>query len=244
MTMEYSVFYPLEIKAAGNEDGNEGRFTGYASVFGGPPDLQRDIIAPGAFAKTLRKSHGRVPILMGHIMARIVGFGVKAVEDDKGLLVTGEFTLDSDEGKNAYATAKHAAKLGHSLGLSIGYMIGGKDGATFDDKTGIRTIHEIDLLEYSIAAVPACPRARVAEVKNAGNVREAERFLKQLGLTGDEARKFISVCRTERDANAGADGNNSDDPERDANDNTLNRAMLASLAGKSVLFELHKVKGA
>ena len=239
MTMEYSVFYPLEVKAAGSENGAEGQFTGYASVFGPPADLQRDIIAPGSFTKTLKKSGGKVPILMGHIMARIVGFGIDATEDEHGLKVTGEFTLGSDEGRNAYETAKHAARLGHKLGLSIGYMTG-KNGVSFDEATGVTTLKEIELLEYSIAAVPACPRARVTGVKDAATLREAERVLKQLGLTGDESRHIISVCRAERDANRGGDDNNGDDPEREAKD-ALNRPFMVRMQHAAVMHELNSI---
>jgi HK97 family phage prohead protease len=158
--MLHSPAYGFSIKSAGVDDG---RFTGYASVFGPPADLQGDLMQKGCFAKTLRKSGGRVPILMGHIMARIVGFGVDAVEDSYGLKVTGEFTMDSDEGRSAWATAKHAARCGHELGLSIGYLVP-PNGSTYDNNTGTRTIREVELLEYSVTPVPASPRSRIRGV--------------------------------------------------------------------------------
>ena len=45
----------------------EGMFTGYASTFGGEPDLAGDVVAPGAFAqsiKRLRRARGTWPPLL------------------------------------------------------------------------------------------------------------------------------------------------------------------------------------
>ena len=38
-------------------------------------DRQRDIVMPGAFDRTVKETRGRVPVLMGHQMSYIVGFG-------------------------------------------------------------------------------------------------------------------------------------------------------------------------
>jgi len=192
-------------------------------------------VLPGAFAETLRKTAGKVPILMAHNSAEIVGFGVEAAEDERGLRVRGQFTPDSDAGRNAAAIARHAHKIGHKLGLSMGYRVR-KDGADWDEQTGVRKLKAVDLYEYSIAAVPANPRARMTRVKT---VREAESALRELGLTGDEARQLISICRGERDANHG--GN---DPERDAKDAQLGSAaaFMADMRGQSLTSEMKEVQ--
>lgn len=205
--MSYEYTKPFEFAIKQIEEGS-GNFEGYASIFGGPPDLQGDIVRKGAFADTLQQSKGRVPILMGHQMGRIVGFGLEAEEDNKGLRVAGQFTLDSDEGRNAYAIAKHASKCGHKLGLSIGYMVR-PDGSELNERTGIRTLTAVDLYEYSIAATPAAPRARIAAVKAAAGemtIREFEEFLRESGFSKDAAcaiasRGFKAVDR--RDAGEG-----------------------------------------
>lgn len=187
--IEYSSEFQFGVKSVDKE----GQFEGHASVFSNT-DLQRDIVMPGAFTGTLKDHGGRVPILMGHQMARIVGFGVDAEEDGKGLRVRGEFTLDSDEGRNAYATAKHASALGHKLGLSIGYTVP-DGGSTWDEDKGIRHLNKINLLEYSIAAVPANPRARMTRVKQAGalwTAREFEEYLRDAGLSLQAAKQFVA----------------------------------------------------
>jgi HK97 family phage prohead protease len=188
--MEYTKYFDFAVKEIGDGD-PAGQFTGYASTFGNR-DLQSDIVMPGAFARTLKSSKGKVPILMGHLMARIVGFGIHAEEDEHGLKVTGEFTLDSDEGRNAYAMMKHAAKVGHKPGLSIGYGIA-KDGAEYDEARGIRRLTDVDLYEYSIAAVPANPRARVGAVKAADSwtARDFEEYLREAGLSREAAKRFV-----------------------------------------------------
>jgi HK97 family phage prohead protease len=187
---EYSRPFEFSVKEISDDD--KGRFEGYASVFGAPADLQGDIVRAGAFAHTIKQSKGMVPILMGHVMARIVGFGLSAEEDARGLKVVGEFTLDSDEGRNAYATCRHASKCGHKIGLSIGYAIR-RGGFEYDEKTGIRTLTDIDLYEYSIAATPASPRSRVSRVKasDAWTAREFEEYLREAGLSREAAKRFV-----------------------------------------------------
>ena len=203
--MDY-LSYELEIKAV--EDA--GQFSGYASTFGNV-DLQGDIVEPGAFTATLAKSKGRVPILMAHQGGRIVGFGTEAEQDDKGLKVAGAFTLDADDGRNAYAIAKHAAGVGHRLGLSIGYGVR-KNGASYDEATGIRHLTALDLYEYSIAAVPANPQARMTRVKSDARLttKEIEETLREAGFSQNEAKRLMFCmkvpCEAALETLPGVDG--------------------------------------
>lgn len=212
--VEYSPQFQFGVKSVDKE----GQFEGHAAVFNNT-DLQRDVILPNAFTATLKDHGGRVPILMGHQMSRIVGFGVDAEEDGKGLRVRGEFTLDSDEGRNAYATAKHASALGHKLGLSIGYMIP-EGGAEYDEAKNVRRLHKIDLLEYSIAATPANPRARMQRVKSGSmTVTDIEDTLRDAGFSRTEAKRIIAVLPVLRDAA----------PEADEEQDALRDAWAAEL---------------
>ena len=184
MDTQYTTYFDFALKAEGESDG---KFDGYASTFGNR-DLQGDIVERGAFAETLKAHGGRVPILMGHVMQKVVGFGTHAEEDPKGLRVEGEFTLDSDEGRNAYAIARHASKVGHKFGLSIGYRPR-KDGVEWDEATGVRRLKSLDLYEYSLAAIPANPRARISRVKSASewSPRDIEDILREAGMSRDKA---------------------------------------------------------
>jgi len=178
----------------------DGQFEGHAAVFGNV-DLGGDRIKRGAFTRTLAETGGKWPVLMGHMMARPVGFSTGGEEDSKGLLVRGEFTLAADDGRNAYALAKHAAKLKQPFGLSIGYGVG-KDGAKFNSDTGVRDLSDLDVYEFSLAAVPMNPRARVARVKAAGEPlteREIEGILRDAGFSISEAKCLIYSLKGQRD---------------------------------------------
>jgi HK97 family phage prohead protease len=162
-----------------------GQFEGHAAAFN--LDLQNDRIRRGAFAETIAESGGRWPVLFGHDTGRVVGFSTHAEEDSKGLYVRGEFTLTSDEGRNAYETVKHAQRLKQPFGLSIGYRIR-ENGAELDTRTGLRVLHDLDVLEFSLAAIPANPKARMTGVKaDDWTIRDLEQYLRDGGLSKEAA---------------------------------------------------------
>ena len=178
----------------------DGQFEGHAAVIGNV-DLGGDRIKRGAFTRTIEATGGKWPVLMGHLMARPVGFSTGAQEDGKGLLVAGEFTLAADDGRNAYALAKHAAKLKQPFGLSIGYGIA-EGGAKYNEATGVRDLTDLDVYEFSLAAVPMNPRARIARVKAAGEAyteREIEGILRDAGFSHSEAKSLIYSMKGQRD---------------------------------------------
>lgn len=178
----------------------DGQFEGHAAVFNNV-DLGGDRIKRGAFKRTLDETGGKWPVLMGHLMARPVGFSTGADEDGKGLHVFGEFTLDADDGRNAYALAKHAAKLKQPFGLSIGYGIA-EGGAKYNEQTGVRDLTDLDVYEFSLAAVPMNPRARIARIKSAGErytEREIEGILRDAGFSISETKCLIYSMKGQRD---------------------------------------------
>lgn len=155
---------PFELKSV-SEDGT---FEGYASTFNNV-DLQGDIIAPGAFAKSIQTTGGKVPILWQHDPEKPIGLGIRMHEDSNGLKVKGQLVL----GTQAGAEAHHLLKAGAINGLSIGFSI--PRGATEWDSTGtVRTIKEIDLHEFSIVTFPANPQAGVTAVKSDGQATEQQ----------------------------------------------------------------------
>src|SRR5262245_5786289 len=201
INVSYTDYCPFEAKAI-SEDGT---FEGYASTFNNV-DLQGDMVMPAACAATLKKQAGKVPVFLSHRSDRPVGFGMEAYEDAKGLRVKAQFTLASDEGRNARATVLHAIELDHKPGLSIGYRLL-KDGAEWDESTGVRKLKAIDLLEYSIALVPANPKARITAAKsiNDWTIREFEEHLRDAGFSKEAARTIASrgfAALDRRDADA------------------------------------------
>ena len=130
-----------------------GEFGGYASVFGSR-DSYGDIIARGAFRKTLSDSPTR-PLLWGHDPLSPIGI-VNLQEDDRGLHVRGLLALDVTRAREALALMR----VGAVNGMSIGFFT-----RAADDQAGGRLIREVELVEVSLTAFPAQPLARIDYVE-------------------------------------------------------------------------------
>jgi uncharacterized protein len=145
-----------QIKTSG--DGlAEGQFEGWASTFGGEPDLHGDVIAEGAYFNTLRRKGRRFPLDWAHDQTNPIGI-VEAVEKERGLWVKGTIALDVQRGKEAYSLLK----LGAVQSMSIGYSAV-KSNYT---REGYRLITEIELFEISLVQHPANVAAVVERVKS------------------------------------------------------------------------------
>lgn len=186
-------------------DGDSGRFSGYASVFGGV-DSYGDTILKGAYESTLRKN-GKPKMFVNHdSMALPVGKWLTAKEDDKGLFVEGELTIGMSAANDAHAALKH----GTIDGLSIGYALKAGDFEILDD--GTRIIKKISrLAEMSIVTWPADGAARIdlESVKGEGldeilTPRDFEYFLRDAGRMSRELAKALvsraQVVFAQRDA--------------------------------------------
>lgn len=194
-----NIARPFEIKSLGED----GTFSGYGAVFGNE-DSWGDIIAPGAFAKSLAayRAKGRMPaMLWGHKADAPVGVWTELREDMKGLYVEGRLLIDDV----AKAREIHALlKAGGISGMSIGYMASVWE---WDEKNDIRTLKEIDLWEVSLVTFPANDEARVNDVKSVENLstaRELERFLREEGgLSGSCAKAVLRKAREAAQREAG-----------------------------------------
>jgi len=171
---------PLEIKASGDN----GKFTGYGSVFN-VLDKGGDIIVPGAFSASLQrwKESGRqVPMLWQHDTGEPIGHWPDLKEDDHGLLGTdAELWLED----SSYARlAQKGMKTKTITGLSIGYRV---KKYSKDTNTGVFTLQELDLVEISVVTNPMNDQARISSVKSmieAGklpSLPEFENFLREAG---------------------------------------------------------------
>ncbi|MFA4994223.1 MAG: HK97 family phage prohead protease [Bdellovibrionales bacterium] len=147
---------PLSVKTLGGD----GIFTGYASVFG-ECDLQNEIVAAGAFARTLAKwrRQGRTPALLWmHDPTQPIGIWQSVHEDANGLYVEGRLAVRTQKG----AEAHELLKLGALTGLSIGYRV---VSSKIDGKRKARILTDVDLFEISLVTFPANEAARVSDVK-------------------------------------------------------------------------------
>jgi hypothetical protein len=163
-------------------------FSGYGAVFGNV-DSYGDVIAPGAFAKSLteHQAAGTTPMMfLNHdaFNSLPIGRWTEMVEDGVGLKMTGEL-LDTTMGRDTYV----ALKAGAITGLSIGFRpIKFTMGVKNDDPR--RTLEEVDLVEVSVVGLPANAKARVQAVKSMGEnmrVRDLEQLLRDCGLSKNEA---------------------------------------------------------
>ena len=145
----------------------EGRFSGYASVFG-EVDLGKDAIAPGAFAQSLaRRGAGGVRMLFQHDPGEPLGAWKTIREDARGLYVEGLLSPGVARAREVHMLMR----AGALDGLSIGFQT---VKARTDGKTGVRRILEADLWEISIVTFPMLPSARVSNVKHARFFRDKE----------------------------------------------------------------------
>ena len=192
--------FALSLKATG-EDGS---VEGYGSVFG-VRDSYDDVIAGGAFKGSLaeHKTAGTMPaMLWQHDPSEPIGVWTDMVEDERGLRIKGKLALDTARGKEAHALLK----MGALNGLSIGFV--SKQWA-YDRDSEVRTLTEVDLWEVSLVTFPANAASRITGVKAADvgtvqTLRDAERALRDAGLSADVARAFVAqvkrIALEERDA--------------------------------------------
>lgn len=187
------VFERKEFAFKADAVGEDGTFTGYASVFGNI-DGGRDIVAKGAFTESLKKikaSGDPLPALWQHNWSEPVGGYPSLEEDDHGLKVAG-FLLKDDvqRAKEAYALMKNRVVKG----LSIGYWV---LEDSWNEKDRIRTLVELELVEVSIVTFPMNELATIDSVKSMERILKAgelptlsefEGFLCEAGFSKTQAK--------------------------------------------------------
>lgn len=177
------------------------KFSGYASKFGGV-DSYGDTIDPKAYDKTIKARNRDRPVRMrwnhwGPVIGKWVTLGV----DEKGLAVEGELTPGHSVAQDVYASLKHGAVDGLSIGFlpkKIEMLEGGG-----------RLLKEIHLVEISVVEEPADLGATVGDVKSlldeAASLADIEAILREAGrFSRSDACALVSRIRKlahgERDA--------------------------------------------
>lgn len=180
--MQFRAF-DYQVKAAADS----GLFSGYGSVFG-TVDSYNEVVAPGAFIDSIEetKKKGRtLPVLWQHRSGEPIGdWDINSLkEDDHGLLGDGQLWLDDAP----YAKiALRGMKSKAITGLSIGYYV---LESNLNDKTGVRTLTKLDLVEISIVTTPANDDARIDAIKarvahgNLPSLPDFEKLLREAGFS-------------------------------------------------------------
>ena len=144
---------PFEVKELIPVADGGWEIAGYASTFGGEPDSYGDVIAAGAFAKSIESRATK--FLYEH--SEPIGKQLEIREDAHGLY--GRWSIvDTQAGTDAYKLAK----AGVLDSLSIGY----RTVADEFRNDGVRVLREVDLFEVSAVAIPANKNAVITDVKS------------------------------------------------------------------------------
>ncbi|WP_218961878.1 HK97 family phage prohead protease [Actinomyces ruminis] len=166
--MEFKVT-PVRIKAGPEDNLAEGEFLVYPSTFTRTADAYGDVVAPGAFANTIKEwkeSGNSLPGLYGHRMDDpdyAVAYALDMGEDDHGWWVHGAFDLDSPKGPQVYRLVK-----GRRLTqLSFAFDVIDSGAVTLDDGTKANELRELKVYEFSFVPVGANQDTSVVAVKDA-----------------------------------------------------------------------------
>lgn len=153
---------------AGPDDGlNEGEFIVYPSTFIKTPDSYGDIVAPGAFLKTIatwKNSGNTLPGLFGHRMDDpdyYVASALDMGEDEHGWWVKGVFDLESPKGKQTYRLVKGR----RITQLSFAYDIIDAKGVELENGVRAYELRELKVYEFSFVPIGANQDTSVVAIK-------------------------------------------------------------------------------
>jgi HK97 family phage prohead protease len=189
--------FEFQVKAV-TEDG---MIEGYASVFN-VIDAEGDIIAPGAFRRTIRSWQAKnraVPVLWQHDAAMPIGVTKAMTEDENGLRVMAQLVMPVQKAQEAYALAKAGALGGMSIGFTVPRMAeDGQAAAMYDEEKGARVFREVRLWEYSMVTFPANEAAVITAVKSDPLLSDLRDTLAALKKSIDEQTEFTHFLRAVR----------------------------------------------
>lgn len=182
------------------DENRRGFFSGYASVFGGV-DAYGDTVMPGAYKSTLEDRNRPVQMRWNHF-GEVIGKWTAMHEDEKGLWVEGELTPGHSKAEDVYASLKHGA----ISGLSIGYRVNKSE----PNQTKGLDLYEIDLVEISVVESPADLAAQIGDIKSEfesiKSEKELEAFLREVGgFSHTIAKGIISKAKRPRDVEVNKD---------------------------------------
>jgi len=147
------------------DDSGNGSLEGYASTWIRKADSYGDVVAEGAFSRTLteRWNGGKgIPLLWAHQMDNLKSFigTAEAKEDEKGL-----HFLASFDGTEEAQRVRELYKDGRLSKFSFAFDVRDNGTVTLEDGTKANELRDLDLFEISCVCVPANDDAGVVEVK-------------------------------------------------------------------------------
>ena len=181
----------------------EGIVEGYASTFDRTPDSYGDVVAPGAFTRTLEEWAAKradglsIPLLYGHSTEDPlynIGKVTDAYEDERGLFVRAEF--DADNPKAQYV--RKLAQEGRLYQFSFAYAVRDAGEVELDDGTRAYELRDLDLFEVSLVQIPANQNAVITGIKGAEVEQKGETHFIELkprieGLTDEQRAEYTKA---------------------------------------------------
>lgn len=202
------------------KDAGTGSIEGYASTWIRKPDSYGDVVAKGAFAKTLKErwnGGGGIPFLWAHQMDNLKSFigTADADEDDHGLHFVATFD-DTEEAQKV----RQLYKDGRLRKFSFAYDVKDAGTVTLEDGTKANELRELDLYEISAVTVPANDDAGVVDVKSGrrnskadeGKIRQAIELLQD--VLGELNEEEPTEGEDKPEANAAAEEQKASNPEK------------------------------
>lgn len=211
-TKEFDVNY---------KDEGSGSIEGYASTWIRKADSWGDVVAKGAFEKTLaeRWNGGKgIPFIWSHQIDNLKSFigTAEADEDDKGLHFVATFD-DTEEAQKV----RQLYKDGRLRKFSFAYDVKDAGMVTLDDGVDAYELREVDLYEISAVTVPANDDAGVVDVKSGrrnskadeGKLKQAIKLLQE--VLGEIEEGDPEDGEDDPEGNAGAKDRKGSNPEKD-----------------------------
>jgi HK97 family phage prohead protease len=127
---------------------------GYGSYFGNK-DSDNDVIAKGAYQKTIKENGNRVKYLYQHNMMQPIGKMNELYEDDKGLVFVAEIPK-TQLGKDVIELMKSGVITENSVGILP---------IQKEDRGDYRELKEVKLFEISAVTLAANDQAKIMDVK-------------------------------------------------------------------------------
>lgn len=207
--------------------GEAGTITGYFSTYDREPDSYGDIIAPGAFADTIKareESGHPFPLCWNHDLNQIIGKVDKIEDAEKGPLMTASF-FDTPLAQEK----RELVKSGVVYQFSFAYDVLEWAEVELEDGRKAIELQKIDLFEVSIVPIPANQRAVMTEIKSeepetksgrrnsqkdADAIKEAIRLLQ--GVLGELEEAEDQDGEDEQKANGAPEEPEASNPKKDA----------------------------
>ena len=175
-----------------SDDGN-GSIEGYASTWIRKADSYGDVVAEGAFSRTLteRWNGGKgIPLLWAHQMDNLKSFigTADAEEDEKGL-----HFLASFDGTEEAQRVRELYKDGRLSKFSFAYDVLEAAPVELEDGTKANELRNLELFEISCVCVPANDDAGIVAVK--ANVTDVKAGRRNSKKDADAIREAITLLQ-------------------------------------------------